>query len=1445
MQISEYMEGVFQQVYKMKDPGSVDSVWFQFLSVCLEDGMSMATGNRLISIFSTLQPNRIEGLSMEFLMSSIENWSCVPSCLTRIGICSECSIENRPGQVFCLHCLKKKKLIRLIKGCNVSGCPGKKENEDEVFDENQTDQYKQATCFHSRQSFTGSGIIYHSMISIVGDLVSSGLFFRLCNTTYKDMAITAALCRRNKEMSNILGTNALSAYEYLQVPIVDYLKACSQEIQASGDHVEALTTGLEECTKSGSIEDKLYYDLPNLSKEDMEKLKTEYQKEDKTINSEEDDLMENPLEAEKETEFNEVLMSEEDMEEEEANETVTNGPSDGTVPNGPSDTTVQAEGSKEATPNDTLPDKATEAVPERRYDTRSATERKKNPYREAPSGVEQMEDDEEEWNKEKKENTKRAPKVTPKTYRYSQRDVELLIRSFYNDIQLPETCQKEQQSQSEKQSGNQGKKGKSKNLRKGKSKNSRKGKSGKTKELPQATVSEESNGEKTMEESDDEKRVDTLLQELKCKPAEKLVAATALSMWLNWNSPGRTNKTLYYNLLMHLKSTLSENQQNRVNDIANTRRFNGEGLRLVEAQCSNAVNGGNTNVAEEESFEHKKESDYSRIRWERPTNDVPITDHIILLDLYVDSVVSYMASKKNNSLFVVNLMINNAPATERNTKAFSHFLAIIQDKKDIKGVLRFIIKDLSITGKNGIFLFHDGQWMHIRWAVTGIHGDTVAQEEMEDMANKKFMWHPCVFDHTCECSNVSGSEGLCLPQTVRAKIGQLGSWRLPPRNFRRFSKDSPYRFLSLTDVQESSSGHGTPIELTREGKALRKLMVHLGNPSVWIPPAVSTSDTLSFREELLATSIRKSVQDTGESLHIDPSRIKECLEGIEAAYASKSTNKSSINPLCMDDYIPVPKENRYALDAMHHIPNLGSCLYRGLHSTYTKSAKTMDTSLKDLIQKTKKDMHVPNWVRHIAMERIRLLRQPWDKDYRNYEFTMERMKGQSFSTENQTPPPSWLKPSIITPRGFKKTRNHDDILFLLCYFDYVFQDSMRVPFVFAAKQVIDCLGYLYNNVNDLNRAASVQTILDFFSDFLLAIMPPSFGTISLHNSTHYLDSMKCFGPMKNHDCFGNERLLQLVKGNTVTSRNPILTIEKRMFLFEECQILQRAKLKAESKCVARSEEITNDASHLLGPLQERLKELTLENLTDDRAYSINDSVPFSTSVDSILLNKPRCYPVNRDFWLEEQSAKYYTKIQFNGENCCSATPGDTIDTKWLKENSKAIGYLKLIDGKIAMFIVTGYVVQRVGSSLYPQAICKYIETDSSSSFIDTQHKRMCKESYTTVNLKTCLISLYKLTMNRAFALYYEKSKRCGFALQSLCSRQSKPIEKERLFYPEAVKYHTRQQDRNQGVHSIVCSKERQGIKILRGNDASFVAWKETESFLAWKETESFVYFSGE
>ena len=75
------------------------------------------------------------------------------------------------------------------------------------------------------------------------------------------------------------------------------------------------------------------------------------------------------------------------------------------------------------------------------------------------------------------------------------------------------------------------------------------------------------------EEQQSKERVDSLLRELNCERTEKLVAVAALSIWFNWNSPERTNRILSEELLTRVKSTLSEDQQERIRDIENTCRI--------------------------------------------------------------------------------------------------------------------------------------------------------------------------------------------------------------------------------------------------------------------------------------------------------------------------------------------------------------------------------------------------------------------------------------------------------------------------------------------------------------------------------------------------------------------------------------------------------------------------------------------------------------------------------------------------------------------------------------------------------------------------------------------------------------------------------------------------------------------------------------------------------
>ena len=159
--------------------------------------------------------------------------------------------------------------------------------------------------------------------------------------------------------------------------------------------------------------------------------------------------------------------------------------------------------------------------------------------------------------------------AVPTSPGYFQEDVELLLRSCLADSPFPDTSREEQQSK---------------------------------------------------------ERVDSLLRELNCERTEKLVAVATLSIWFNWNSPERTNRILSEELLTRVKSTLSEDQQERIRDIENAYRIWELNLSLVEEENVDAV----------KEFEYGKEGSSVTLRWQRPRIDVFITNHVILLDLCVD-----------------------------------------------------------------------------------------------------------------------------------------------------------------------------------------------------------------------------------------------------------------------------------------------------------------------------------------------------------------------------------------------------------------------------------------------------------------------------------------------------------------------------------------------------------------------------------------------------------------------------------------------------------------------------------------------------------------------------------------------------------------------------------------------------------------------------------------
>ena len=139
----------FEQTFRTKRLATLDSLWCLLLSKSLEEGVSVAAGDRYISVFGPLLRDQMTLPSMD-LMKVVMDWSCAPSSLTRVILCPVCCRGNGASQVFCLHCLKEWKQTRLTEDCHHTRCWGKKK-ENEVFSRRRIRAYENAICYHYRE----------------------------------------------------------------------------------------------------------------------------------------------------------------------------------------------------------------------------------------------------------------------------------------------------------------------------------------------------------------------------------------------------------------------------------------------------------------------------------------------------------------------------------------------------------------------------------------------------------------------------------------------------------------------------------------------------------------------------------------------------------------------------------------------------------------------------------------------------------------------------------------------------------------------------------------------------------------------------------------------------------------------------------------------------------------------------------------------------------------------------------------------------------------------------------------------------------------------------------------------------------------------------------------------------------------------------------------------
>lgn len=312
-------------------------------------------------------------------------------------------------------------------------------------------------------------------------------------------------------------------------------------------------------------------------------------------------------------------------------------------------------------------------------------------------------------------------------------------------------------------------------------------------------------------------------------------------------------------------------------------------------------------------------------------------DHLLLLDIYVDAVDVYSLSNFGNSAFVVNMVIQNAHSAERYTKAMSHFLTIVHRKEDVEPVLNAIIRDIYITGRNGAFYKAGKEIHHVRWAINGMRGDTVAQEEVEGNKAKKATPFPCLFDPKCRQYRYSPLEHCLVPMAGSLYTTGSRYMKVMGSATNDFPSNSIFRHISLlfhldpNDSWVKSNGWSSTVS------SFQSLFCSRNLPPPWMPPSLSTEEMRIER--------RKNVMDAFSKVFGTSEKITEYIKEVAAYFKIQVTDAADDD---MSDEDPeIPSNQMNASDSLSSNSEDPESVPRELFTDEDDDYTTTDSSSRD------------------------------------------------------------------------------------------------------------------------------------------------------------------------------------------------------------------------------------------------------------------------------------------------------------------------------------------------------------------------------------------------------------------------------------------------------------------------------------------------------------------
>ena len=189
----------------------------------------------------------------------------------RIAVCSNCKRCMVTCRVFCPFCIvQKKKVVYLYKGCNQRNCLANTSDPKSIItslDGNES-RCLNAFCYHVRRNSATGEYYYNHIISIIGDLMSTGQFDAIRNTTRSEILETLKRCKEGNLISTLNCQNTISLFAHLGEKELAMAAAdCCRDSLLPGDDTTLFENGLKIAISKDAPEKLLFAEKAPVSKD--------------------------------------------------------------------------------------------------------------------------------------------------------------------------------------------------------------------------------------------------------------------------------------------------------------------------------------------------------------------------------------------------------------------------------------------------------------------------------------------------------------------------------------------------------------------------------------------------------------------------------------------------------------------------------------------------------------------------------------------------------------------------------------------------------------------------------------------------------------------------------------------------------------------------------------------------------------------------------------------------------------------------------------------------------------------------------------------------------------------------------------------------------------------------------------------------------------------------